>query len=265
MKRQQKSRPTRLRLSNWLPPVAATVIGLGLWELLLWLFNPDGFVLPPPSDIAAALVENASAIATAIRVTGFIVVSGLLIGVLLGIVAALLVTTFRTVNETLTPLAVAINAIPIVALAPIFNAWFGLLSPRSNQAVVVALVFFPVFINTSRGLVEVEPSQIELMESYGAPRRRIIREVRIPNAMPFFFTALKLATSLAVIAAIVAEYFGGRQDALGNIITNSAGLTRYADAWAAVLAGSLLGIALYGLAVLAERIAMPWYFLARRS
>ncbi len=253
------------RLRQLLPPVVAAVIGFGGWELLLRLTRPDGFVLPPPSEIAGAVAENSATIQTATKVTGFIVVSGLLAGVLLGVAAALLVTAFRTANETLTPLAVAVNAIPIVALAPIFNAWFGLLSPRSNQAVVVALVFFPIFINTSRGLVEVESSQIELMESYGAPKWRIIKEVRIPNAMPFFFTALKLATSLAVIAAIVAEYFGGRQDALGNIITNSAGLTRYADAWAAVLAGSLLGIALYGLAVLLERITMPWYFLGRRT
>lgn len=253
------------RLRQLLPPVVAAVIGFGGWELLLRLTRPDGFVLPAPSKIADAVIENSAAIQTATRVTGFIVVSGLLAGVLLGVAAALLVTAFRTANETLTPLAVAVNAIPIVALAPIFNAWFGLLSPRSNQAVVVALVFFPIFINTSRGLVDVESSQIELMESYGAPKWRIIKEVRIPNAMPFFFTALKLATSLAVIAAIVAEYFGGRQDALGNIITNSAGLTRYADAWAAVLAGSLLGIALYGLAVLLERITMPWYFLGRRT
>ena len=253
------------RLRELLPPVMAAVIGFGGWELLLWLTRPDGFVLPPPSAIAGAVAENSTAIQTATKVTGFIVVTGLLAGVLLGVAAALLVTAFRTANETLTPLAVAVNAIPIVALAPIFNAWFGLLSPRSNQAVVVALVFFPIFINTSRGLVDVEPSQIELMESYGASKWRLIREVRIPNAMPFFFTALKLATSLAVIAAIVAEYFGGRQDALGNIITNSAGLTRYADAWAAVLAGSLMGIALYGLAVLLERITMPWYFLGRRT
>ena len=253
------------RLRELSPPVMAAAIGFGGWELLLWLTRPDGFVLPPPSEIAGAVAENATAIQTAAKVTGFIVVTGLLAGVLLGVAAALLVTAFRTANETLTPLAVAVNAIPIVALAPIFNAWFGLLSPRSNQAVVVALVFFPIFINTSRGLVDVEPGQIELMESYGAGKWRIIREVRIPNAMPFFFTALKLATSLAVIAAIVAEYFGGRQDALGNIITNSAGLTRYADAWAAVLAGSLMGIALYGLAVLLERITMPWYFLGRRT
>ncbi len=250
---------------SWLPPVVAAVAIFAVWEIVLAVLRPDGFVLPPPSEIASAVAENFDAIVTATRVTGFIVLTGLLAGVIVGVAFALLVTAFRAANETLTPLAVAVNAVPIIALAPIFNAWFGILSPRSNQAVVVVLVFFPIFINTARGLTRVEPSQIELMESYGAGKWRIMREVRIPNAMPFFFTALKLATSLSVIAAIVAEYFGGRQDALGNLITNSAGLTRYNDAWAAVLAGSLLGIGLYALAVLLERFAMPWYFAARRS
>ena len=98
----------------------------------------------------------------------------------------------------------------------------------AGLVIVVVLVFFPIFINTAMGLTQVEPSQLELMESYAAGKWTITREVRIPNAMPFFFTALKLSTSLAVIAAIVAEYFGGRQDALGPLITQSAGLTRYA-------------------------------------
>ena len=255
----------RTLLRSWLPPVVAALVIFGGWEALLAVVRPDGFVLPPPSEIASAVAENFDAIVTATGVTGFIIVTGLLGGVVVGAAFALLVTAFRAANETLTPLAVAVNAVPIIALAPIFNAWFGILSPRSNQAVVVVLVFFPIFINTARGLTQVEPSQIELMESYGAKTWRIMREVRIPNAMPFFFTALKLATSLAVIAAIVAEYFGGRQDALGNLITGSAGLTRYDDAWAAVLAGSLVGIGLYALAVGIERLVMPWYFVARRS
>ena len=180
-----------------------------------------------------------------------------------GAVAALLVTRFRLASEIITPLAVAVNAVPIIALAPVFNAWFGLLSPRSNQAVVVILVFFPVFINTAKGLTQVEPSQIELMESYAAGKWTITREVRIPNALPYFFTALKVASSLAVIAAIVAEYFGGRQDALGPLITQSAGLTRYDDAWAAVLAGTLIGMVLYALVVVAERLVMPWHSTMR--
>lgn len=245
------------------PPIVAGLAIFVVWEVALLITDPDGFVLPPPTDIVAALFADFDAIATATRTTGWIVVSGLAAGIVVGVAAALVVTQFRLANETITPVAVAVNAIPIIALAPIFNAWFGLLSPRSNQLIVVVLVFFPVFINTARGLVDVEPSQIELMESYAASRWRITREVRVPNALPYFFTAARLATSLAVIAAIVAEYFGGRQDALGPIITQNAGLTRYAEAWAAVLAGTVVGTVLLVVVIAAERLMTPWSRLDR--
>jgi NitT/TauT family transport system permease protein len=253
----------RDRLAAYAAPLVAGLVIFGGWELALAVFNPDGFVLPAPSEIIGALFDNWDAIFKGARITGFVVVSGLLAGVITGVGAALLVTRFRAANETITPLAVAVNAIPIIALAPIFNNWFGLTSARSNQAIVLVLIFFPIFINTTKGLTLVDRSQIELMESYAASRWRITREVRIPNAMPFFFTALKLSSSLAVIAAIVAEYFGGRQDALGPLITQSAGLTRYDDAWAAVLAGTVIGTALYFVAVMLERIAMPWHSTIR--
>jgi len=246
-------------------PLVAGVVILGVWEGLLQVLDPDGFVLPPPSEIVGALVDNFDEIWSGARTTGFVIVTGLIGGIVAGALGAFLVTRFRTAAETITPLAVAVNAIPIIALAPIFNAWFGILSPRSNQLIVIVLVFFPVFINTAKGLTQVEPSQIELMESYAASKWRITREVRIPNALPFFFTALKVSTSLAVIAAIVAEYFGGRQDALGNIITNNAGLTRYAEAWAAVLAGTLIGTLLYFIVVIVERFAIPWHSSVRRT
>jgi NitT/TauT family transport system permease protein len=239
----------------------ALIIGIGglfLWEVSFAILQPQGFVLPAPSEIIAAFLENSEEIWTATKNTGYIVVTGLIGGVALGVVWALLVSRFRTANETLTPLAIALNAIPIIALAPIFNAWFGLLSPVSNQSIVVILVFFPVFINTTKGLTEVQPDEIELMRSYAASSWDVSRMVRIPNALPYFFTSLKIASSLAVIGAIVAEYFGGRQDALGPLIVQNAGLTRYADAWAAVLAGSLLGIVLYLLSGIFERASMPW-------
>ena len=251
------------RLAHWSAPLIAGVSILVLWEVLLRVFNPDGFVLPPPSEIIATFFDDWDVIVDGARNTGFVIVTGLIAGVIVGAIAALLVTRFRTANEIITPLAVAVNAIPIIALAPIFNAWFGILSPRSNQMIVIVLVFFPIFINTAKGLTQVEPSQIELMESYAAGKWRITREVRIPNALPFFFTALKVSTSLAVIAAIVAEYFGGRQDALGPIITQNAGLTRYAEAWAAVLAGTLIGTALYVAVVVIERLVMPWHATVR--
>jgi len=239
----------------------AAVFGIGgllLWEISLWIISPEGFVLPPPSEILAAFFENLDEILAATRNTGFIVVTGLVGGIALGVAWALLVSRFRLANEALTPLAISLNAIPIIALAPIFNAWYGLLSPVSNQAIVVILVFFPVFINTTKGLTEVKPAELELMSSYAAPPWEVTRKIRFPNALPFFFTAVKIASSLAVIGAIVAEYFGGRQDALGPLIVQNAGLTRYADAWAAVLAGSVLGIVLYLLSGFFERVSMPW-------
>lgn len=239
----------------------AAVFGIGgllLWEISLRIISPEGFVLPPPSEILAAFFENLDEILAATRNTGFIVVTGLIGGIALGVAWALLVSRFRLANEALTPLAISLNAIPIIALAPIFNAWYGLLSPVSNQAIVVILVFFPVFINTTKGLTEVKPAELELMSSYAAPPWEVTRKIRFPNALPFFFTAVKIASSLAVIGAIVAEYFGGRQDALGPLIVQNAGLTRYADAWAAVLAGSVLGIVLYLLSGFFERVSMPW-------
>ena len=246
------------------PLLAGSAIA-AVWQGLLTVLSPEGFVLPPPSAIAVALVENFGEIWTATKITGWIIVSGLAFGVLLAAATALVVNRFRTAREAIVPLSVAVNAVPIIALAPILNNWFGLTSARSNQLIVVLLVFFPIFINTVKGLSLVDANQIELMESYAASKWQITKEVRIPTAMPFFFTALKLGSSLAVIGAIVAEYFGGRQDALGPLITQSAGLTRYAEAWAAVLAGTTIGFVLYGLVVMAERLTMPWHASLRSS
>jgi NitT/TauT family transport system permease protein len=240
------------------PAVVVGIGGLLVWELSLRIGNPDGFVLPAPSEILVAFFENIDVIWIATKHTGFIVITGLIGGVMLGVAWALLVSRFRLANETLTPLAISLNAIPIIALAPIFNAWYGLLSPVSNQAIVVILVFFPVFINTTKGLTDVSMTEIELMRSYAASSWQVTRNVRIPNAKPYFFTSLKIASSLAVIGAIVAEYFGGRQDALGPLIVQNAGLARYTEAWAAVLAGSLMGIGLYLLSGAFERVSMPW-------
>lgn len=181
-------------------------------------------------------------------------ITGLAAGVIIGVAAALLVVQFRTANETLTPLAIALNSIPIIALAPIFNNWLGLVSPRSNQAVVVLLVFFPVFINTAKGLTQVDRQQLELMDSYAAGRWRILQSIRIPSALPFFFTALKLVAALSVIGAIVAEYFGGIQNSLGDLITETARRVDYSSAWATVVAGSVIGIIFYFAAVLLETI-----------
>jgi NitT/TauT family transport system permease protein len=124
--------------------------------------------------------------------------------------------------------------------------------------VVTIVVFFPIFINTFKGLTQIDPIHDELMRSYAASDWSVLGKVRVPGAMPFFFTGLKLAASLCVIAAVVAEYFGGLQNGLGNRITSAAAATAYGRAWAYVAASCVLGLVFFLLASLLERVATPW-------
>ena len=125
------------------------------------------------------------------------------------------------------PFAVAANAVPIIAFAPIMNNWFGLLNPFSKMAIAAVLCFFPVMINTLRGLTSVDPRAIELMRSYAAGQVSIFRRVRIPASLPHMFAGLKIASVLSMIGAIVGEYFGGPTTALGVTILNASAYTNF--------------------------------------
>ena len=158
----------------------------------------------------------------------------------------------------LTPLAAAMAAIPIVALTPIFNTMFASTSSTPRRLVVAIYVFFPIFVNTLAGAAADRPG------ARGADAQLCGVAVdddevwRVPGALPFFFTGLKIASSGAVIAAIVSEYFGGLQKGLGPAITSAAAASAYPRAWAIVTAAIGLGLVFYLAAVLAERLAMPW-------
>jgi NitT/TauT family transport system permease protein len=127
------------------------------------------------------------------------------------------------------------------------------------MAIVAVLVFFPIFINVVRGLVQVEAAAIELMRSYAASEWTILRRLRIPNALPYFFTALKISATLSLIGAIVGEYFGGANDVLGRVIVQSASALRFDVTWAAILLGAITGIAFYLVIVAVERLVIPWH------
>ncbi len=252
-----RGRPAWARPAIVLPPVIVGVVGLVGWELVVDVFHIQKFLLPKPSAILDAFVENRTAIWTGARKTGWVAISGLVVGVFVAVVAALLCSRSKVLAGVLTPLASALAATPIVALAPVYFKWFGQVAPTAKQAVVVSVVVFPVLVGTARGLLDCQAVHLELMRTYAAGEWRTMREVRVPNALPFFFTSLKVASSLAVIAAIVSEYFGGEQGTLGGVITQSAGLSRYDRAWAAVLAASILGMGLYALVSIIERLALP--------
>jgi NitT/TauT family transport system permease protein len=248
----------RDRLSRVLAPVVVGVAGLAAWQAFVELRNIRPYLLPKPSAIWTQIERNAADIAGATWVTGANALVGLVAGSLLGILAALVASRFQVFSELLIPVAAAVNAMPIIALAPILNNMFSTTSTVPRRLIVTVVVFFPLFVNVLRGLQQVAPIHRELMDSYAASGWVFARKVRVPNALPFVFTGLRLAASLAVIAAVVAEYFGGVQKGLGTRITSAAANTAYPRAWAYVAAACALGLAFYLAATLLERLAMPW-------
>jgi NitT/TauT family transport system permease protein len=248
---------------HYLPAVLVLVIGILALELAVRVVGLQMLVLPAPSAIATALVDNwgagrwplfASAQATLIEAVG-----GLIIGTIVGVVVAFAVARWANARDAVLPFAVAANAIPIIAIAPIFNNWFGVTNPVSKMMIAALLVFFPVMINVTRGLTQVEPSALELMRSYAASEWTVLRKVRLPNALPFFLTALKVATTLSLIGAIVGEYFGGSSTVIGRIVVQSASALRFDVTWAAILLAAVTGIGLYLVIVMLERVTIPWH------
>jgi NitT/TauT family transport system permease protein len=247
------------RLRYYLPTLAVFVGGIAIWELAVRGLQIQRFLLPPPSDIAAALVTNRDLLIAAGLTTLIEAVGGFAIGLVAGLAVAFATSRFALARGALLPFAIAANAIPIIAFAPIMNAWFGVTSPVSKMAIVAMLVFFPVMINTVRGLTSADAASLELMRSYAASEREVLTRVRIPNALPYFFTAIKIGATLSLIGAIVGEYFGGATVALGRIIVESASFLRFAQAWSAIIIAAALGIGFYLIIIGIERIAMPWH------
>lgn len=247
---------SRLR-SIW-PPVLIAAIALAGWQLLVVLRDIQPYLLPSPGLIASNFVKDVSLMWGAGFYTGTSALLGLLFGTFLGLLAALLAQRFVVVNNLVTPLAAGLAAVPIIALTPILNNMFNITSRTPRVLVTTIIVFFPIFVNLLRGLVQVQPVQLELMRSMNASPRTVLRVLRVPNAIPFFFTGLKVAAPLAVIAALVAEYFGGPQEGLGARIASNAANTAYGRAWAYVVAAIITGLLFYVIVLLLERWAAPW-------
>jgi len=247
----------RAKAVEWIPAIVVFCLGVVVWQLAIDIFNIQKFLLPKPWSIVSAFFTQRHTLWSAGWLTLKEALGGFAIGSGLGILFAVILARFRRISAALMPIAIAANAIPIIAFSPIFNAWFDPLSLSPRMATAGVLCFFPVFVNTLRGLTSVRPSQIELMRSYAAGELEIFRRVRVPTALPFIFSALKVATVLAMIGAIVADYFG-TFGSLGITIKNSVSLFDFETAWAAILTASILGVAMYVAVSLIERFTLQW-------
>jgi NitT/TauT family transport system permease protein len=246
-------------LRRWAPPIVVSIAVLVAWEIYSsggGFFNP----IPAPTAIWNALLKEwellgSSALATIVEALG-----GLVIGTAAGLAVGFLTSRWAIARDVLLPLAIGASTIPIIAVAPILNNWFGVLNPLSKMMMAALLVFFPIVINVTRGLVEVGPAKLELMRSYAADDTTILRKLRVPHMLPFFFTALKVGTTLAFIGAIVGEFFGGTSNVLGRVVLQAISSGKFDVAWAAILIGAIAAIVAYVAVTLIERAVIPWYW-----
>ncbi|WP_250445261.1 ABC transporter permease [Actinotalea sp. C106] len=244
----------RTATARALPPVLLLVVLLATWQTVVVVGQIPAFLLPSPSAIGSELVALWPTISSAILVTGGNSLLGLLLGALIGVVVAVVAGLLPSADRMLQPFVAGLAVVPIVALAPVLYTMYGAASEVARVIVAAIAAFVPVFVTTTRGLRQVRPVHRDLMRAYGATPRQATVTVTVPTALPFVFTGLRLASSLAVISAIVAEYFGGPRTGIGSFITTAAAGSNYARAWAFVVGGILVGLAFYGVTLAAEHL-----------
>lgn len=235
------------------PPLLLGGLALVAWQMLVVGAQIKPYLLPSPTAIGQQLVLAAPLVSKSALVTGTNVLVGILLGTSVAIAAAVLAARSGLMDEVMSPTAAAVSVMPIVALAPVLNTMFGTTSAVPRRLIVAIVVFAPVFVNTLRGLRQVQPVHRDLMRAYAATPRQVTRTVTAPGALPFLFTGLRIASSTAVISAVVAEYFGGLQNGLGSRITSAAANSAYARAWAFVVGAILLGLLFYIATLILER------------
>jgi NitT/TauT family transport system permease protein len=250
---------SRWRLSDILYPAVFGLLVLVLWQAIVRGFGVPAVLLPAPSDIGAKIVASLPTlwvdfVQTVLRA----VIPGWLIGSLSGFLVAILCDRVPFLRRGLLPLGNLVAALPIVGVAPIMVMWFGF-DWQSKAAMVVVMTFFPMLINTIAGLSASGHLERDLMQSYGANWWQTLAKLRLPAAMPFVFNALKINSTLAMIGAIVAEFFGTPIVGMGFRISTEVGRLGLDMVWAEIAVAAITGSAFYGLLVFLERRVTFWH------
>ena len=252
----------------WVRRIVPMIFGvtvLALWEMAVSLFDISPVILPAPSAIWAQIVTSLPTLWADFLQT-FLkgALTGYVIGCAAAVVVAILIDRSPFLQRGLLPVGNFVAALPIVGIAPIMVMWFGF-DWHSKAAVVVIMVFFPVLVNMVAGLKATEPMQRDLMSTYSASYWQTLVKLRLPAAMPFLFNGLKIATTLALIGAIVAEFFGSPIVGMGFRITAEIGRLGLPMIWAKIAVAALAGSAFYGVVALIEKRVTFWHPSQRRQ
>jgi NitT/TauT family transport system permease protein len=229
---------------------------LALWEALLWIFPLPSFIVPSPSVILAEAVARYPLYLYHSWVTFYEMVVGFVLAAVVGVVLAVAIVYSRVIRNMIYPQIVVLQIVPKVAIAPLLLIWAGY-GLTSKVLLALLVSFFPIVVNMVTGLLAIEEELIELCRILHAGRWQEFAKVRLPNALPYLFSSLKVASTLSVIGAVIGEFVGG-SEGLGHLIIIANTEMRTSMSFVALFALSFLGFLLYGLVVLAERLFMPW-------
>jgi len=253
------------QLSTLLYPLAFGAVILVLWQtqILHGILGADTFTLPVPTRIIRIIDENLPTIMTNVQATLIVALGGLTLGSLLGYLLGVIAAVFTKWGKGGLALASAFNAIPIIAIAPILNNLTKDFSHDANIRSMLAKILVVTItctvamsVNAYRGLTELKPYSLDLMHSYAATEKQIFFKLRLPNSVPFLFTALRVSVPGSVISALVSEYFAEYIVGVGRQIRENIVLAQYATAWAYITVACLMGIAMYMALLFFERILL---------
>jgi NitT/TauT family transport system permease protein len=252
---ESRRKRSRDRRTEFLSPILVTALLLVIWEVAADLFNIPTYLFPAPSLIMRAGIDNASLLLREAWITSVEIMLGYLLSIVVGIPLALGIFHWPLFAKSVYPLLVSSQAMPKVAIAPLFVVWFGFgLLPKVLIAFLIA--FFPIVINTVMGLSAIEHEKIFLARSMGLSGFATFRLIRFPNALPSIFAGLKISITLAVVGAVVGEFVGG-DSGLGYQLMVANGNMNTPLLFAGVLALTVLGLIMFGATELLERYALP--------
>jgi NitT/TauT family transport system permease protein len=249
--------------SSWLRPFVLLGLIIVTWDVTIRVFKIPPYQIPAPGAVLQALwVDGPELLMQAVPTT-IATIEGFLLSAVFGILAAVLIAGSRTIESYVFPLLVFSQSIPKVAIAPLFVVWFGFgLFPKVLSAFLLG--FFPVVVSSVQGFKSVEPELLDLARAMEASRLQIFRMVRFPHAMPAIFAGLKVSITLAVVGAVVGEFVGSN-NGLGFVLQRSIGNFELPTMFAALTVLSLLGVILFLLLDVLERLAIPWHASQRND
>ena len=256
--------PRGRRVLNEVAPPILLILSLVLiWQIVADRSGLSSFILPSPVGVVQAAWETRDQLGSAIGTTLVETLIGLAVATVLGIAIAAAIDFSSLARRALYPILVATQTVQILAIAPLLIIWFGFgLLPK--VFIVVLICFFPLALNTADGLASADPDQVSLLKSMNAERGQIWRMVRLPSALPAFFTGLRIAVTYSVVGATIAEWVGG-SEGLGLYMLRSKNALATDQVFVAIVVTSALSIGLFLLIYLIERIALPWYHTPARA